>query len=86
MVWVLYVGPDRLFKRLEAAGSRQHVVYNSSAPENQAWVDSDYELPASLTRNKSKLRIEIRYRNATAGEINEFHYWIFSRIPAQSRL
>jgi hypothetical protein len=59
-----------------------HVVFNSSAPENQAWVDSDFEIPESMTHGKSKLLIEIRYLSSTKRELNEFHYWIFSHLPA----
>jgi hypothetical protein len=55
-----------------------HVVFPSSAPEDQTWVDSDFVIPASLTHGKSKLRIEIRYVGSSKDEINEFHYWVFS--------
>jgi len=56
------------------------VVFNSSAPENQAWVESDFELPASLTHGKAQLRIELKYLSSTKGEINEFHYWVFCHV------
>ena len=58
-----------------------HVVFNSAAPANQAWVESDFELPASLTHGKSKLKIEVRHITSTRGELNEFHYWVFSHVP-----
>ena len=58
-----------------------HVVFNASAPQNQAWVESDFEIPAALTRGKSTLRIEVRYRASPRDEINEFHYWVFCHLP-----
>ncbi|MEO6002005.1 MAG: DUF2961 domain-containing protein [Opitutus sp.] len=58
-----------------------HVVFNTSAPENQAWVDSDFELPATLTRGKSKIHIEVRHVASTKGELNEFHYWVLCHQP-----
>lgn len=70
-VWVDGVKVDRPW----------HVVFSSSATENQAWVDSDFEIPASLTRKKSKLRIEIKHLSSTKGEINEFHYWVWCHMP-----
>jgi hypothetical protein len=57
------------------------VLFNSTTPETQAWVDSEFELPAALTRGKSKLRIVVHYLNSSAGEINEFHYWVLSHLP-----
>jgi hypothetical protein len=60
-----------------------HVVYNSSAPANQAWVDSDFELPASLTKGKPSLHIEIQHLSSTKGELNEFHYWVFCHLPGE---
>jgi hypothetical protein len=60
-----------------------HVVFNSSAPAGQAWVDSDFELPASLTQGKSNLQIKIRHLASTKGELNEFHYWVFCHMPPE---
>lgn len=56
------------------------VIFNSSAPANQSWVDSEYELPARLTRGKSRLRIEIRHLKSTRNELNEFRYTVFSHV------
>ena len=57
------------------------VLFNPTTPESQAWVDSEFELPAALTRGKSKLRIEVRYLDSAKADINEFHYWVYSHIP-----
>jgi hypothetical protein len=43
------------------------------------WFDSDFEIPASLTRGKRRLQIEVRYLAAPLkSEINEFYYWVYS--------
>lgn len=57
------------------------VLFNPTTPETQAWVDSEFELPASLTRGKWKLRIEVHHLGSSAGAINEFHYWVLSHAP-----
>lgn len=61
-----------------------HTVFSASAPAHQAFADSDFELPASLTRGKSSLRIELRYAGASEGEVNEFHYWVLSHLPPRT--
>jgi hypothetical protein len=57
-----------------------HVVFNSWAPVNQTWADSDFEIPSALTHGKSKLRIEVRHLASTKGELNEFHYWVLCHM------
>jgi|SRR5690242_13487390 len=42
------------------------------------WYDSEFEIPASYTKNKKQVRIEIKYSDAEKKEINEFYYWIYS--------
>lgn len=43
------------------------------------WYDSDFELPASLTRGKSQLKIVVKYLAAPfKSDINEFYYWVYS--------
>jgi hypothetical protein len=43
------------------------------------WFDSDFEIPASLTRGKGRLDIEMKYLAAPLrAEINEFYYWVYS--------
>ena len=41
-------------------------------------MDSDYELPAQLTRGKNHITVELRYLDATKGELNDFRIWPFS--------
>jgi NADPH-dependent 7-cyano-7-deazaguanine reductase QueF len=43
------------------------------------WYDSDFEIPASFTKGKDRVTVEIRYvASPQKNEINEFYYWIFS--------
>lgn len=43
------------------------------------WFDSDFEIPASISRGKSRLNIEIKYLAAPLkSELNEFYYWVYS--------
>ena len=55
-----------------------HVVSGASAPPSQAWMDSDYELPADLTRGKDRITVELRHLGSTTGELNDFRIWVFS--------
>jgi len=59
-----------------------HIVTNSLSPGSyplDGWFDSDYEIPAKYTQNKSQLNIEVRYlAPAWKNEINEFYYWVYS--------
>jgi len=41
------------------------------------WYDSEYEIPASFTEGKSKVRIRIEYVQATKNELNSYYYWAF---------
>jgi hypothetical protein len=54
------------------------IVTGASAPASQAWMDSDYELPARLTRGKDHLTLELRHLDSTKGELNDFRLWAFS--------
>jgi hypothetical protein len=49
MVWVLYVGPDRLFKRLEAAGSR-HFPRNARLAYKVATLYKRFGYPEDAAR------------------------------------
>lgn len=45
------------------------------------WYDSDFEIPASFTKNKNKINIEVKYlASPHKKEINEFYYWVYSYI------
>lgn len=56
-----------------------HIVQSAYAPVSQAWQDCEFEIPAELTRGKSKAAIRIEYLKADGnnGDINEFYYWVF---------
>jgi hypothetical protein len=42
------------------------------------WYDSEFEIPRSITKNKKRVQIEIKYSDAEKKEVNEFYYWIYS--------
>jgi len=47
--------------------------------EINGWFDSDFEIPASFTSGKDRVRVEIRYvASPQKAEINEFYYWVYS--------
>lgn len=56
-----------------------HFVQSSFAPANQSWVESEYEIPASLTQGKSQVDIKMEYlpSDGNNGMISEFYYWTF---------
>ena len=54
-----------------------HMVQASTAPDDQAWYDCDFQIPASYTNGKKNIKLRIEYVGSTKGEINEFYYWIY---------
>jgi len=42
------------------------------------WLDSEYEIPASFTKGKNKVRIRIEHVQSTKSELNSYYYWVFS--------
>jgi hypothetical protein len=43
------------------------------------WYDSDFEIPASYTSGKNKIKLEVKFvASPQKNEINEFYYWIYS--------
>lgn len=54
-------------------------VQSIYVPVNQAWLDTEYEIPAKFTKGKTNIEIKIEYMKADGnnGEINEFYYWAF---------
>ena len=56
-----------------------HFVQSSFAPINQAWVETDFEIPAQFSAGKSELNIKLEYipSDGNNGEVNEFYYWAF---------
>jgi hypothetical protein len=63
-------------------GRPWHVVTLARSPgkdDLDGWFDTDFEIPAALTRGKSRLAIEIRFTGSPQkGEINEYYWWIYS--------
>lgn len=55
------------------------IVQSEYVPISQAWLDSEYEIPAEFTRGKSNVDIKVEYLKSDGnnGEINEFYYWVF---------
>ena len=55
-----------------------HIVQSSYAPINQAWIDSDFDIPPVFTQGKSTISIKFEYVNSSPmKEINEYYYWVF---------
>ncbi|MBS1794722.1 MAG: DUF2961 domain-containing protein [Acidobacteria bacterium] len=56
-----------------------HIVQTSYAPIDQAWQESEFEIPARFTAGKEKATVRIEYLKSDGnnGEINEFYYWVF---------
>ncbi len=51
----------------------------STAPQNQAWRDTDYDIPATYTKGKQNIRVRIEYVSAKDPKlgISEFFYRVF---------
>lgn len=60
-----------------------HFVQSSYAPVTQSWVESDFEIPASFTQNKSSVKVRLEYvpSDGNNGEVNEYYYWAFCYPP-----
>lgn len=63
-------------------GRPWHIVTLAQSPAEHpldGWFDSEFEIPASHTRGKDRIEVEIRYvASPQKGEINEFHWWVYS--------
>jgi hypothetical protein len=59
-----------------------HIVTLAQSPAEHpldGWFDSEFEIPASHTRGKDRIEVEIRYvASPQKGEINEFYWWVYS--------
>jgi hypothetical protein len=47
---------------------------------NIRWLDSDFDVPAKYTREKSKITVRIEFVSSPIGRWDEYHYWIYSYI------
>jgi hypothetical protein len=55
-----------------------HIVQSSFAPINQAWLDSDFDIPASYTQGKNSVSLKVEYSDSRPmKEINEYSYQVF---------
>ena len=45
------------------------------------WFDSDFPVPESYTKGKSKLNVRIQFLGSQSGRWDEYHYWVFSCLP-----
>lgn len=63
-------------------GRPWHIVtpsLSTGKAELDGWFDSDFEIPASLTRGLASIDVEVRCTGSMhANGINEFTYWIYS--------
>lgn len=73
----VYVDGRKVYERQWVVCAPQNTVYY------QAWLDSDFAIPAKYTAGKRNINIKVEYVDSPkAGEINEFYYWIFSYVNA----
>jgi hypothetical protein len=42
------------------------------------WFDSDFEIPPSYTKGKSKITVRIEFVSSETGRWDEYHYWVYS--------
>lgn len=45
------------------------------------WLDSDFEVPESYTKRKSKITVRIEFVSSQTGRWDEYHYWVYSYLP-----
>jgi hypothetical protein len=55
-----------------------YTVDYEKAYRNIRWFDSDFEVPASFTKGKSKITVRINFVSSETGRWDEYHYWIYS--------
>lgn len=53
---------------------------------NIRWQDTDFEIPRRYTAGKSSILLRIEYVHGENLRWNEYRYWIFSILPATTRL
>jgi hypothetical protein len=44
------------------------------------WFDSDFEVPESYTKGKSKINVRIEFVGSQSGHWDEYHYWVYSNL------
>ena len=60
-----------------------HIVQSSFAPINQAWIDSDFDIPEKYTPCKSSVSLKVEYVDSgPIKEVNEYYYQVFCFLKA----
>lgn len=49
------------------------------------WFDSDFEIPETYTKGKSKITVRIKFVDSKTGRWDEYHYWVYSYVPLNRR-
>jgi hypothetical protein len=47
------------------------------------WFDSDFEVPARYTKEKTRVTIRIEFTSSEAGRWDEYRYWVYSCLPIE---
>lgn len=56
------------------------ILIFTSTDHNLRWLESDYEIPSSITEGKDAIKVQIQYVNSADGSWNEYRYWAYSYI------
>jgi len=73
----VYVDGRKVYERQWVICAPQNTVYY------QAWLDTDFSIPAKYTAGKSSINVKVEYADSPrAGEINEFYYRVYSYVNA----
>jgi hypothetical protein len=57
-----------------------YTVDYEKAYRNIRWIDSDFDVPAKYTREKSKITVRIEFISSETGQWDEYHYWVYSYL------
>ena len=52
--------------------------YFADSNPHRRWLEDDFEIPASYTKGKERIRIRLEYLPGGAPGWTEFFYWTFS--------
>jgi hypothetical protein len=77
--WHIVTPSSSTRKAAATDGSTTLQPANATGRDVNGWYDSDFEIPASFSKGKDRVTVEIRYvASAQKDEINEFYYWIYT--------
>ena len=57
--------------------------YFADRNPHRRWLEDEFEIPASYTRNKEKIRVRMEYLSGSDAGWTEFYYWIFSHTSGE---